>query len=390
MLSQFLANNREDLIRRCIDKVAKRPKRAATKEQLQNGVPRFLDQLRRTLVLEEGPRGTGKEDFSISGASGGDGAALSEMGTTAAAHGRELLTLGFTVDQVVHDYGDLCQAITDLAVERDAPFSVDEFRTLNRCLDNAIADAVTEFSAQRDALLVRQRNSEATERIGYLAHELRNALGTATLAASAMEMGSMAMSGATGGVLKRSHAAMSLLITRALAEVREATGKGDVAQVFPVAELIRDAEVAGALDAQARQCGLKAAAVDPKLEIIADRPLLQAALSNLLQNAFKFSQPNTTVLLSARAEESYVLIDVQDHCGGLPRGGAEQMFTPFTQRSADKSGLGLGLSIARHTVEAEGGTLSVRDLPGTGCVFTIRLPRHGTPVVLDRRAPKAP
>ncbi len=40
------------------------------------------------------------------------------------------MELGFSVDQVVHDYGDLCQAITDLAVERDAPFSVDQFRTL--------------------------------------------------------------------------------------------------------------------------------------------------------------------------------------------------------------------------------------------------------------------
>ena len=68
--------------------------------------------------------------------------ALSEMGVSATVHGSELLALGYTVDQVVHDYGDLCQAITHLAIERDAPFSADQFCTLNRCLDNAIADAV--------------------------------------------------------------------------------------------------------------------------------------------------------------------------------------------------------------------------------------------------------
>ena len=73
------------------------------------------------------------------------------MGVTATAHGKDLLTLGYSVDQVVHDYGDLCQAITDLAFERDAPFATSEFRTLNRCLDNAIADAVTEFSFQRES-----------------------------------------------------------------------------------------------------------------------------------------------------------------------------------------------------------------------------------------------
>ena len=52
------------------------------------------------------------------------------------------------------------------------------------------------------------------------------------------------------------------------------------------------------------------------------------------------------------------------------------MFLPFTQGSADKSGLGLGLSIARRVIEANQGTLSVKDQPGSGCVFTIDLPRH--------------
>jgi signal transduction histidine kinase len=52
------------------------------------------------------------------------------------------------------------------------------------------------------------------------------------------------------------------------------------------------------------------------------------------------------------------------------------MFSPFQQRSQDRSGLGLGLSIARRSIEADGGTLAVRDLPGVGCVFTIRVPRH--------------
>jgi hypothetical protein len=52
------------------------------------------------------------------------------------------------------------------------------------------------------------------------------------------------------------------------------------------------------------------------------------------------------------------------------------MFQPFTQGSFDRSGLGLGLPIARRTVEANRGSLTVRDVPGTGCVFTMSLPRH--------------
>src|SRR5690606_18857672 len=119
-MHKFLANNRDELIARCKRKVAQRPKRAATEAQLGNGVPLFLEQLQRTLEAEEA--GHSIESMSISGASGGDAQSLSEMGASAAVHGRQLWELGYTIDQVVHDYGDLCQAITDLAAERDAPF----------------------------------------------------------------------------------------------------------------------------------------------------------------------------------------------------------------------------------------------------------------------------
>ena len=230
---QFLRNNREALIARCKEAVARRPKRVATEEQLQNGIPLFLDQLTRTLEAEEDGKGSNFTSEKISGASGGDSLALSEIGVSAAAHGRQLLELGYTVDQVVHDYGDLCQAITTLAVERDAPFSVDEFRTLNRCLDNAIADAVTEFSKQRDVVISRQQDQVVTERVGFMVHELRNALHTASLACTALESGGLPVAGATGSVLKRSLASMSAILVNAAGSVREAAGTGRPSHIFP-------------------------------------------------------------------------------------------------------------------------------------------------------------
>ena len=161
----------------------------------------FLDQLTRTLAAEG--LGDADESLRISGASGATPGLTSEMGVSATAHGKKLLELGFTVDQVVHDYGDLCQAITDLAVERDAPFSVNEFRTLNRCSDNAIADAVTEFSSQRDASRALLQSAVENERLGFLVHELRNYLNTATLAFTALESGKLSIAGSTGAVMKR-------------------------------------------------------------------------------------------------------------------------------------------------------------------------------------------
>ncbi|WP_285410395.1 HAMP domain-containing sensor histidine kinase [Variovorax sp. efr-133-TYG-130] len=371
-MHRFLFGNRDELVARCKLKVAQRHQRAATEQQLAHGVPMFLDQLTRTLGAESDDNEAAS--IAISGPSGGDSRALSEIGLSATAHGKALLDLGYTVDQVVHDYGDLCQAITDLAFERNAPFAVAEFRTLNRCLDNAIADAVTEFSFQRDAQLAVQRTAFDKQRLGFLVHELRNALGTATLAVRALELGNMPIGGATGAVLKRSLSTLGLLIGRATAEVR-AEGS-DQRQLFPVAAFVADVEVAARLDASTEGAVLEVRAVDPLLGVLANRELLHAALANLLQNAFKFTRHNSLVTLNAYAFGDHVHIDVEDHCGGLPPGGVAKMFVPFKPNDDSRAGLGLGLSISRQSIEADQGTLTVRDVPGSGCVFTISLPRH--------------
>ena len=372
MMYTFLANNREGLIERCKRKVSERPYRAASELQLSQGIPLFLDQLIRTLQAEE--EGRQADGLAISGGSGGDSLALSEVGVSATAHGANLLNLGYTVDQVVHDYGDLCQAITDLAFERDAPFAILEFRTLNRCLDNAIADAVLEFTSQRDARFLKLYTNEAKERVGFLVHELRNALSTATVAVSALEFGDLSISGATGAVLKRSLASLGVLIDRAVGEVRQ--GALLEREVFSIAAFIADAEGAARLEAEALGCPLTVHPVLQPMSVRGNRPMLHAALANLLQNAFKFTAPHTRVTLHAFQSGENALIEVHDHCGGLAHGTADKLFAPFVQRNADRSGLGLGLAIARHSVEADFGTLGVRDIPGLGCVFTITLPLH--------------
>src|SRR3954471_23170010 len=108
----------------------------------------FLRQLITLLQYEQS-----SESSKLASASTGSSRAASPMGKSATIHGRELLDHGFTVDQVVHAYGDVCQSVTDLAYELAVPFEINEFRTLNRCLDDSIADAVSEFSYQREVLM---------------------------------------------------------------------------------------------------------------------------------------------------------------------------------------------------------------------------------------------
>ena len=285
---------------------------------------------------------------------------MSEIGETAARHGLELLQQGFAVDQVVHDYGDLCQAITDLAFELSAPISIDEFRTLNRCLDNAIADAVTEFNYHRDFIVADKQLNALNERLGFFAHELRNLINTAMLALTAIKAGNVGLAGATGAILDRSLVGLRTLVDRSLTEVRITAGSPANYRLFPLADFISEVKLSASLEARVYECKLTISAVDPPLAL----------------SAFKFTHRHTEVTLNAYAIADRILIEVEDNCGGLPSGIAEKMFQPFMQGGENKTGLGLGLSISRQSVEANEGILSVRDRPGIGCVFTIDLPRH--------------
>lgn len=372
----FLTENRAELERRCRIKVAARAGRSATEIQLTNGVPLFLSQLIRTLEIEQTDQPM--DSRRISGPAGG-APALSELSVSAAQHGKDLLAMGLSVDQVVHDYGDLCQAITDLAVERNAPFEVDEFRTLNRCLDNAISDAVTEFSFQKDALAADASASAAREQMGYFAHELRNLLGTASLAFAAVKAGHLPLGGATGAILERSLAGLEKLIAASLDDVRALGNTDVVLGSFSLAAFIAEIYHAALLSAKMHNCTLRLPVVNADLAVAGNRDLLLAAVANLLQNAFKFTRPGTEVVLTAYAAGDEIHIDVQDQCGGLADGVVQAMFKPFAQSGIDRSGMGLGLTIARQSVAVNGGALTVRNLPHQGCVFTIALPRHKMP-----------
>jgi len=366
VLHEFLADNRNVLIARCRLKVGKRRAPRPTEAELEHGVPRFLEQLITALRQEEsGPAASTDPEASP---------AASDIGRTAAKHGNELALSGFTVDQVVHDYGDLCQAVTELAIETRAPVMTDEFRTLNRCLDNAIADAVTEYNSEREHRLAGEETRANNERLGEFAHELRNSLNTAVLAIDAIKSGRVGFAGATGAVLDRSMNSLRDLIDRSLASVRLAAGIPVPRERIALAEFVEEVQVAAAMEANARDLDLTVAPVDSSLAVVADRQMLAAAMSNLLSNAFKFSKPHGHVSLRAHSRADRVLIEVEDECGGLPADKIEHLFRPFDQQNADRSGIGLGLVISRRGVAASGGTLSARNV-GHGCIFTVDLPR---------------
>lgn len=353
MLYEFLTTNRDEIIARARAKVAQRIAPRATDDELKNGVPLFLRQLIDGLHMSLGAR--------------------EEIAKSATLHGGDLLREGYTVAQVVHDYGDICQVVTTMAIERSAAITTHEFNILNGCLDDAIAEAVTEHARQREQAIARAITAEGTERIGALAHELRNLLNTAQLSFEMLKKGNVGLTGSTSAVLDRSLTRLRDLINRSLTEVRLEV-HAQRTELMTMDALIEDVEIDAAIEARARHIELTVAPIEPDVLITCDRQLLASAVVNMLQNALKFTRPQSHVALRVRATESRVLIEVEDECGGLA-GGGEELFRAFEQQSADRSGLGLGLSISRRAVEANGGEIRVRDIPGVGCVFTIDLPR---------------
>ncbi|MCA1561649.1 MAG: HAMP domain-containing histidine kinase [Acidobacteria bacterium] len=275
----------------------------------------------------------------------------------------------------------MCQTITELAVETNAPISTDDFRTLNRCLDEAIAGAVTTFereNRQHASIQHRKETARSNERVGFLVHELRNLVSTAIVAFEVLKRGNVGVSGSTGAVLDRSLVGLRDLVAHSLDEVRMTTGVVTTERIG-VSEFIEEIAAAATLAASARGLTLVVPPVEEGLAVEANQPVLAAVIGNLLQNAFKFTRPHSTVTLRVGASPDRFLIEVEDECGGLPETDPNALFPSFEQRTADRSGLGIGLAFSRWGAEASGGRLYVRSLPGTGCVFTVDLPRSPVP-----------
>ena len=204
-LDRFLQDNRAELIKRTRAKVAAQSSPPSDSAELEHGVPLFLSQLCAT--LEE--QGLGGIEHSTRAGH----AAHPAIDEGAARHGRELLKFGFTIEQVVHDYGDVCQAVTELAEERNASLSVAEFHTLNRCLDNAIAGAVSAWSEGRG-----HERADANKAADTLVRDLGRLAAQAQATFDVIYAGRVGAGGATGNLLRRALAEMRARIDEAAAK----------------------------------------------------------------------------------------------------------------------------------------------------------------------------
>jgi signal transduction histidine kinase len=366
-LHHFLDEHRDQILERTQRRIASGSP-AGTDDELIESIPELFDdlvaELRRQVGLERETQPT----------------TLEKSATT---HGAQRLRLGFTITEVVHDYGALCNSITELA-EQEGSITPKEYQTMNQVLDAAIAASVSEYSSLRDQEHDRRAEQQATEHLGFVAHELRNAISAALLSFDALRRGQVAIGGRTSNVLERSLLRLRGLIDRSLSEVRLKSGLALYRERTNFRQLLDEIEASVTVEMQAKGAHIVVEA-DPALEGAVDRQLLISALANLVQNGIKYSHDGATIRLRCKpGAGGRVTFEVEDECGGIAEDKLAELFTPFVRGTSETSGLGLGLAITRQAIEAHGGRVDVRNLPGRGCVFVVEIPVRGA----QERAPE--
>jgi signal transduction histidine kinase len=381
-LHNFLQINRDEILQLTEEKTRELAGTRRSSEQLKQGLPIFFEQLLGILLLER-PSLTESESSksdAAKGAANSDEQAIAmaggrpeeaEVAKASAVHGTEMFRLGYTLSHVVHAYGAMCQSITELAEKKNFPIAPNGFRDLNQCLDVAIAGAVTEF--QRVG--ATQEKNREDKHLGFLTHEMRNALTSATVSLQLVKRGTVGLNGNTGRVLEESLKRMEGLIDRSLTEIRLRVDPDVHIESERLLVIVDRILLTAEVEAESKRQKIEIG-IDPDLVIEADQQAFYAALSNLIQNAIKFTREGGTIQVRGKLDGEFVVIEVEDECGGLPPHTATDLFKAFEQRDKNRTGLGLGLTIAQQAILLNRGTIDVRDLRGKGCVFKITLPKN--------------
>jgi len=375
MLHEFLLDNEKEILTMTEKKSRDLAGGGPTSDLLKKGLPIFYKQLMTVLRLEQSshPEYMIDKEGMAQAARDANESAMSiasgrkdevEVATSAGVHGQELLRLGYTLSHVVHAYGAMCQSITELANQKNAHISTTEFHDLNQCLDVAMAGAVTEYASQRNI----NESDREIKHLGFLAHELRNALNTVVMAYELVKDGTVTPRGSTGQVVERGLKRLNDLIDRSLTEVRLKVDSNVLAESTYLLQVVDQIVLTAEIEARSRNQTLDIQ-INPSLKFEADQQLFHSALSNLIQNALKYTRDGGKIQVRGRYVGENIVVEVEDECGGLAPNAETELFKAFEQWNENREGLGLGLTIARRAISLNRGIINVENLPGKRMYF---------------------
>ncbi len=355
LLHETLTHRREEVIRRWNAELrgTLAPASIPTLE-LTNHMPRFLGEIITALRVDAGLPASGL---------------LPEESNAAAVHGAQRLRLGFSLDSVVREYGVLRDTIVKIGLESAGQITFRELQIVFDAIITGIAHAVSEFTSQRDAELVRQAN----EHFAFIAHELRNPLSSAVVALRLLKEQGTMPTGHSAMLLERALTQTCDLVEQTLQIARVSSGIELRPTETSVTALLKDVQASSTSEAEAKDIELRVT-ISQEEPIQVDVRLMRSAIGNLLRNAVKYTPPGHTIELRASVAQNRLTVEVEDACGGLEPGQVEKAFAPFVRMDESQGGFGLGLAIAKQAVDAHGGTIRVQNLPQKGCIFVLEIP----------------
>jgi signal transduction histidine kinase len=249
---------------------------------------------------------------------------------------------------------------------------------------NAAGEEFEHLGAVIDSLLARLQQSFESQRrlISDAAHELKTP--TAVISAEAQEL-------ARGRLTEQeTKKALSIISAASAGLAREVDdllelARGDASsrahESFALGEAIDDAIATASSIAREREIGI-ARDLDDEVMIDADRVGIIRAIGNLIVNAVRYAPRGTEVLVTLRARDGGVQIDVADRGPGVPPADRRRVFERFVRlapaRREHPEGSGLGLAIVEQVVQAHGGSAEVLEREGGGAVFRLVIPRAVT------------
>jgi len=230
----------------------------------------------------------------------------------------------------------------------------------------------------------RERRVEAVRRdfVANVSHELKTPVGAIRLLAEAVHDAAddpEAVKRFSDRMLTESDR-LSRLVQQVI-ELSRLQGDEPLEQPMPVAldEVIKVAVDTSAIDADSKRISIVTGG-SPQLQVFGSEEQVTAAVANLVANAVSYSDPDSTVLVSTKADDDMVEISVVDQGIGIPPQEIDRIFERFYRvdpaRHRSTGGTGLGLSIVKHVAATHGGDVRVWSAEGQGSTFTLTLPRY--------------
>jgi signal transduction histidine kinase len=360
-LGWLLSEKRDALVERWAQRILSDPEvpsaNRLSRPALEDHVPTLVTRLLQRLAWHGSGNWGEREGRAIGGPD--------ELGV---AHAQQRSAVHFTIAEALRELSHFREAILELCAENKVALTLEEAKLLHTTIDELMSASVS----------ARERISreESAQIMAMVAHDLRNPLSIFATHAQLLKSGASINQTTQSAMLDRSVAQMSRLIEDLLTATKLDAGHFTIEPERVDARTIVQGVIAQlAYAASRKRVDVSCSLPSEPVMVSCDAARIDQVLGNLLSNALKFAPVQGAVRVTLETVDAQAVFRVIDNGPGIAKEHQNAIFQPFWQGpGAARSGIGLGLAIARAIVDAHGGTIAVDAPSSGGSVFSFTLP----------------